>query len=203
MSSAPFSRPFPWRTNSASPTRPRERPRSRLPTARFPITWWNARRGSVSTKCASRRESTSRSKSEYPMGAGLGGGSSDAAAQSYCPCPVLAGKMIPLSDCSWKCARRLAATCLSFCYGGTALGSGQGRGTLSAAGTAKPRPGLLIAAWDVHVSTPDAYRGLSAALREYPNRNWRPFQQACWEDCGFAAVTTISKRPFLRDASRV
>lgn len=95
-----------------------------------------------------------------PMGAGLGGGSSDAAAVLLA-LPVLAGRVIPM-DRLLPVAEALGSDVPFFLLGGCAVGIGKGE-ELYPLPELPARPGILIAP-GVHVSTPDAYRGLSAAL---------------------------------------
>ncbi len=102
-----------------------------------------------------------------PMGAGLGGGSSDAAAVLLA-LPVLAGKAVP-----WPVLARLAAELGSdvpfFLIGGTAVGIGRGTELFPLPDTPS-RPGLL-AVPDVHVSTAEAYRLLSPRLTSESEQN--------------------------------
>ena len=102
-----------------------------------------------------------------PMGAGLGGGSSDAAAVLLA-LPVLAGKAVP-----WPVLARLAAELGSdvpfFLMGGTAVGIGRGTELFPLPDTPS-RPGLL-AVPDVHVSTAEAYRLLSPRLTSESEQN--------------------------------
>jgi 4-diphosphocytidyl-2-C-methyl-D-erythritol kinase len=91
-----------------------------------------------------------------PMGAGLGGGSSNAAA-ILLALPVLAGYRIPLEMLA-AVGASLGSDVPFFLHGGAALGIGRGAELY-------PLPdirshGVLVTP-DVHVSTPDAYRGLN------------------------------------------
>ncbi len=112
-----------------------------------------------------------------PMGAGLGGGSSDAAAVLLA-LPVLAGK--PLH---WPALLKLAAELGSdvpfFLLGGTAVAIGRGT-ELYPLPDQKPRRGLVVAP-GIHVSTADAYRRLSAELTMESQQNKMvSFQSAAW-----------------------
>ena len=112
-----------------------------------------------------------RLQKRIPLGAGLGGGSSDAAAVLLA-LPVLAGR---LADLASLCAmgRQLGSDVPFFLLGGTAVGIGRGS-ELFPLPDAPKRPGLLVTP-DVHVSTADAYRLLSGRLGE-PERKIRRFQ---------------------------
>jgi 4-diphosphocytidyl-2-C-methyl-D-erythritol kinase len=96
-----------------------------------------------------------------PMGAGLGGGSSDAAAVLR-TLPRVTGVAIT-SGRLHQMAASLGSDVPFFLYGGTAVGLGRGEEVY-------PLPDLpafhgLLVTPDIHVSTPDAYRALSARLR--------------------------------------
>lgn len=95
-----------------------------------------------------------------PSGAGLGGGSSDAAAVLLA-LPVLAGIRLSISELS-ALGARLGSDVPFFLYGGTALGLGRGE-ELYPLPDQPARQALLVAP-AVHSSTADAYRDLSATL---------------------------------------
>src|SRR5581483_2736528 len=95
-----------------------------------------------------------------PMGAGLGGGSSDAAAVLLA-LPVLAGRILSLPTLS-DLAAQLGSDVTFFLQGGTAVGIGRGSEVFPMPDI-PARPGVLIAP-GVHVSTADAYRRLSPNL---------------------------------------
>ncbi|MBI3679073.1 MAG: 4-(cytidine 5'-diphospho)-2-C-methyl-D-erythritol kinase [Acidobacteria bacterium] len=95
-----------------------------------------------------------------PMGAGLGGGSSDAAAVLLA-LPVLAGRRVPIERLL-EIAARLGSDVPFFLMGGTALGMGRGE-ELYPFPEPKTSHGLLVTP-DVHVSTSDAYRALGRDL---------------------------------------
>lgn len=117
-------------------------------------------------------------KKKIPAGAGLGGGSSDAAAVLLA-LPVLAGKRIPLD--------RLAALALQigsdvpfFLYGGTALGLGRGE-ELYPLPELGPARALLVVP-PIHSSTAEAYRDLSETLTLIPLQNKLfSFQRELWQ----------------------
>ena len=97
-----------------------------------------------------------RLKKRIPMGAGLGGGSSNAAA-ALIAIPALAGKRARLGQLiGW--AERLGSDVPFFLLGGTAVGLG--RGTELYPMTDQPRRHVLIVSTGVHVSTAVAYRQL-------------------------------------------
>jgi 4-diphosphocytidyl-2-C-methyl-D-erythritol kinase len=132
-------------------------------------------------------------KKHIPMGAGLGGGSSDAAAVLLA-LPALAGKPIPIERLA-EIGASLGSDVPFFLYGGTALGLGKGE-ELYPLPDAKQRFGLLITP-DVHVSTPEAYRDLSAALGESAPK-LATFQSGCWQSQGFEAVNDFEIPVFRR-----
>jgi 4-diphosphocytidyl-2-C-methyl-D-erythritol kinase len=95
-----------------------------------------------------------------PMGAGLGGGSSDAAAVLLA-LPVLAGRQLDLPKLS-ELAQQVGSDVGFFLLGGTAVGIG--RGTELFPLPDGPAQRVLVVAPGVHVSTPQAYRDLSTRL---------------------------------------
>jgi 4-diphosphocytidyl-2-C-methyl-D-erythritol kinase len=112
-----------------------------------------------------------------PMGAGLGGGSSDAAAVLLA-LPVLAGYRIELPKLS-ELAQGLGSDVGFFLAGGTAAGIGRG-------GELFPLPDgpaqrALVVAPGVHVSTAEAYRALSPRLTSESQQNKIfSFQSQVW-----------------------
>lgn len=108
-----------------------------------------------------------RLQKNIPMGAGLGGGSTDAAAVLLA-LPVLAGARIELCRLM-ELAAALGSDVPFFLLGGTALGLG--RGTEMYPLPALPaRHGLLVAP-AVHSSTAEAYRALSSRLTTEAQQN--------------------------------
>lgn len=99
-------------------------------------------------------------KKRIPAGAGLGGGSTDAAAVLLA-LPVLAGVEVE-SFRLFEIAAQLGSDVPFFLHGGTALGTGRGE-ELYPLPDLPARPLLLIAP-DVHSSTAEAYRDLSRTL---------------------------------------
>ena len=91
-----------------------------------------------------------------PMGAGLGGGSSNAASVLL-TLPALAGKLLPGTELV-RLAESLGSDVPFFLFGGTALGIG--RGTELYPLPDQPAATALVVATGVHVSTADAYRTL-------------------------------------------
>jgi len=92
-----------------------------------------------------------------PMGAGLGGGSSNAAAVLIA-LPALAGKRIPAVELV-RLAESLGSDVPFFLHGGTALGCGRGS-EIYPLPDQPSRPALVVST-AVHVSTPDAYQALA------------------------------------------
>jgi 4-diphosphocytidyl-2-C-methyl-D-erythritol kinase len=112
-----------------------------------------------------------------PMGGGLGGGSSNAAAVLLA-LPVLLGKTLPLEKLM-ELAAGLGSDVPFFLFGGTALGLGRGT-ELYPAPQAALRPAILVTP-GVHVSTAEAYGGLNRKLTgEEPSRNIGSFQSLLW-----------------------
>jgi 4-diphosphocytidyl-2-C-methyl-D-erythritol kinase len=91
-----------------------------------------------------------------PMGGGLGGGSSDAAAVLLA-LPALAGRMLPLEE-TMRIAASLGSDVPFFLLGGAAVGAGRGA-ELYPLPDLGPEP-LLVIVPEVQVSTAEAYRAL-------------------------------------------
>jgi 4-diphosphocytidyl-2-C-methyl-D-erythritol kinase len=95
-----------------------------------------------------------------PLGAGLGGGSSNAAAVLMA-LPALAGRrMPPQTLLAW--AESLGSDVPFFLHGGTALGAG--RGTELYPLPDLPKSHVLVVSTGIHVSTAEAYRGLGRSV---------------------------------------
>ena len=92
-----------------------------------------------------------------PMGAGMGGGSADAAAVLI-GLPVLAGWRIPL-ETLLRIAAEIGSDVPFFLLGGTAVALG--RGTEVYPLPELPARRVLVVAPGIHVSTPEAYRGFA------------------------------------------
>lgn len=112
-----------------------------------------------------------------PMGAGLGGGSSNAAA-TLLAMPALAGMRIS-GERLHHFAARLGSDVPFFLYGGTALGVGRGDEIypLPERGS---RWGLLLTP-GIHIGTGEAYAALGRELTLAPDsRNINSFQSFVW-----------------------
>jgi 4-diphosphocytidyl-2-C-methyl-D-erythritol kinase len=113
-----------------------------------------------------------------PMGAGLGGGSSDAAAVLLA-LPALAGRALPLPKLS-NIAEQLGSDVPFFLLGGTAAGIGRGS-ELFPLPDSPPQSGLLVAP-GIHVNTAQAYRDLSPRLTtELQQNKIFSFQSLTWD----------------------
>ena len=97
-----------------------------------------------------------------PMGGGLGGGSSNAAAVLLA-LPVLAGVPSPPAKLA-EVAAQLGSDVPFFLYGGTALGVG--RGTELYPLPEVPESPAVVVAPGIHVSTPEAYSALGRSLTD-------------------------------------
>lgn len=114
---------------------------------------------------------------QIPMGAGMGGGSSNAAAVLLA-LPALIGKPIPYSELV-QMAEKLGSDVPFFLHGGTVLGLGRG-GELYPLPDLPAKPVVIVAS-GVHVSTAEAYRSFNRTLTIEP---WSPilreFQTIVW-----------------------
>ncbi len=120
-----------------------------------------------------------------PMGGGLGGGSSDAAAVLLA-LPALAGKALPVEELS-AIAGELGSDVPYFLLGGTAAGIGRGTEVFPLP-DAGAMHGVLLAP-GVHVNTAQAYRDLSPRLTTDLQRNKiLSFQSLTWDTCGLAGL---------------
>lgn len=99
-------------------------------------------------------------RKRIPMGAGLGGGSSNAAAV-LAAVPALAGKRIPMAELV-RLAESLGSDVPFFLHGGTALGLG--RGTELYPLPDQPAYAAVVVSTGVHVSTAEAYRALNRTV---------------------------------------
>jgi 4-diphosphocytidyl-2-C-methyl-D-erythritol kinase len=113
-----------------------------------------------------------------PMGAGLGGGSSDAAAVLLA-LPALVGRAISLPKlCS--IGERLGSDVPFFLLGGTAVGIGRGS-ELFPLPDAPAQQGILVAP-GIHVNTAQAFRDLSPRLTtELQQNKIVSFQSVTWD----------------------
>jgi 4-diphosphocytidyl-2-C-methyl-D-erythritol kinase len=118
-----------------------------------------------------------RLSKRIPMGAGLGGGSSDAAAVLLA-LPVLAGRKLDLPALS-ELGQQLGSDVGFFLLGGTAAGIGRGTELFPLPDGGAQR--ALLVAPDVHVSTAQAYRDLSPRLTSESQQNKIfSFQSQVW-----------------------
>ena len=128
-----------------------------------------------------------------PTGAGLGGGSSDAAAVLLA-LPVLAGEALP-SERLFSMAVRLGSDVPFFLHGGTALGLGRGEELYPLPDRSSKR-GLLVVP-GVHSSTAEAYRDLSPRLTSIGLQNKLfSFQQEVWRGGTEGNVAAVDENDF-------
>jgi 4-diphosphocytidyl-2-C-methyl-D-erythritol kinase len=106
-------------------------------------------------------------RKRIPMGAGLGGGSSDAAA-ILLALPALAGRVLGL-PAACEIAQQLGSDVPFFLLGGTAVGIGRGSEVFPLPDSPR-RSGVLITP-GFPVSTAQAYRDLSARLTTESEQN--------------------------------
>jgi 4-diphosphocytidyl-2-C-methyl-D-erythritol kinase len=112
-----------------------------------------------------------------PMGAGLGGGSSDAAAVLLA-LPVLAGGTVDWPTLL-KLGQDLGSDVPFFLLGGTAVALGRGT-EIYPLPDRRPQMGVVIAP-ELHISTAEAYHRLSAQLTSKPQQNKIvSFQSSVW-----------------------
>jgi 4-diphosphocytidyl-2-C-methyl-D-erythritol kinase len=112
-----------------------------------------------------------------PLGAGLGGGSSNAAAVLLA-LPALLGKRLPLPKLM-ELAAGLGSDVPFFLLGGTALGLN--RGTELYPLPDLPASPVLLITPGIHVSTAEAYRALNRAPAEEPDAGiLNHFQSVAW-----------------------
>lgn len=133
---------------------------------------------------------------KIPMGAGLGGGSSNAAAVLL-SLPALMKKSIGYSDLLLL-AESLGSDVPVFLHGGTVLGIGRGS-ELYPLPDQPSRPCAIVAS-GVHVSTPEAYRNLNRSLTlETQSPMLREFQTIIWG----LDKSGLDRLPFKNDFERV
>jgi len=118
---------------------------------------------------------------QIPMGAGLGGGSSNAAAVLLA-LPALAGRPVPTAELV-RLAESLGSDVPFFFYGGTALGCGRGT-ELYPLPDQPPRWAVVVSS-GIHVSTAEAYRALNRTVTDSltsPTQSpiLREFQTIAW-----------------------
>jgi 4-diphosphocytidyl-2-C-methyl-D-erythritol kinase len=135
-----------------------------------------------------------------PMGAGLGGGSSDAAAVLLA-LPALAGRPLPLEQLC-KIGEQLGSDVPFFLLGGTAVGIGRGT-ELFPLPDGRPRA-AVIAAPGIHVSTAGAYADLSPRLTTESQENKIfSFQSHIWSGADGTAGENDFEEVVIQRESRL
>ena len=120
-----------------------------------------------------------------PIGAGLGGGSSDAAAVLLA-LPALVGGPMSLAKLS-AIGEQLGSDVPFFLLGGTAVGIGRGSELFPLPDTPEQR-GILVAP-GIHVNTAQAYRDLSPRLTtELQQNKIVSFQSVTWDTSSLASA---------------
>jgi 4-diphosphocytidyl-2-C-methyl-D-erythritol kinase len=120
-----------------------------------------------------------------PMGAGLGGGSSDAAAVLLA-LPALVGRSLSLPKLS-AIGEQLGSDVPFFLLGGTAVGIGRGS-ELFPLPDVPSQKGILVAP-GIHVNTAQAYRDLSPRLTtELQQNKIVTFQSVTWDTGSLASA---------------
>lgn len=141
---------------------------------------------------------------KIPMGGGLGGGSSDAAAVLLA-LPVLTGRNLPL-ETLMELGAQLGSDVPFFLLGGTALGLGRGV-ELYPLPEMAPLHALVVAP-HLHVSTAEAFSALNRKLTQdllfqyisnFQSRVWNLGEQYCEND--FEAVV-FERYPHLKSIQR-
>ena len=118
-----------------------------------------------------------------PAGAGLGGGSSDAAAVLLA-LPVLSGRRVDTGELS-QLGAALGSDVPFFLYGGAALGIGRGEELYPLPD--HPAADGVVVVPNIHSSTAEAYRVLSGNLTSIGLQNkLAGFQQEIWQVIGSA-----------------
>lgn len=140
-----------------------------------------------------------RLQKRIPMGSGLGGGSSDAAAVLLA-LPVLAGRRVAL-EALIPMAAALGSDVPFFLLGGTAVGVGRGEEVYPLPDL-PPARGLVLAP-AVHASTRDAYRALGRRLTSEIPANIIGKFQSCASVTGFGAPAEGWPAPAENDFEEV
>jgi 4-diphosphocytidyl-2-C-methyl-D-erythritol kinase len=134
-------------------------------------------------------------RKKIPAGAGLGGGSTDAAAVLLA-LPVLAGKNLAAEQLH-SIATQLGSDVPFFLHGGTALGLGRGEELYPLPD--RPATRALLVAPGIHSSTVEAYRDLSPRLTSIPLQNKLvSFQQEVWHATGAVVENDFEEVVFAR-----
>jgi 4-diphosphocytidyl-2-C-methyl-D-erythritol kinase len=124
-----------------------------------------------------------RLKKKIPMGAGLGGGSTNAAAVLLALPALAGGKRIGIEALA-EMGTSLGSDIPFFLYGGAAMGAGRGE-ELYPLPDIKLGPMLLVCP-EVHSSTPEAYRALArpALTSILSSRDTNNFRSSVWDLAG-------------------
>jgi len=137
-----------------------------------------------------------RLEKHIPMGGGLGGGSSNAAAVLLA-LPVLAGKIVPIERLV-QMAGDFGSDVPFFLHGGTQLGFGRG-GELYPQSDVHLKPIVLVTP-DIHVATGPAYaaldRGLTFTGSSSSINNFQAFVRALDEGRDVVAASALSANDF-------
>ena len=137
-----------------------------------------------------------RLEKHIPMGGGLGGGSSNAAAVLLA-LPVLAGKIVPIERLT-QMANDFGSDVPFFLHGGTQLGFGRG-GELYPQADVHLKPILLVTP-DLHISTGPAYaalgRGLTFTSLSSSINNFQAFVRALDGTRDAVAASALSGNDF-------
>ena len=137
-----------------------------------------------------------RLEKRIPMGGGLGGGSSNAAA-ALLALPVLAGKVVPMERLV-QIGYEFGSDVPFFLHGGTQLGFGRG-GELYPQADVHLKPILLVTP-DIHVATGPAYaalgRGLTFTGSSSSINNFQAFVRALDEGRDVVAASALSANDF-------
>ena len=140
-----------------------------------------------------------------PVGAGLGGGSTDAAA-ALLAVNELAGNPVPRAEL-FHLAAKLGAD-VPFCLGDASLALGWGHGERMLGLAPLPRAPVLLLTPKPAVRTAEAYRWLDEAWNEWPRRGalaLRPETLASWSDIARMAgndfeSVVFGRLPAVREA---
>jgi 4-diphosphocytidyl-2-C-methyl-D-erythritol kinase len=137
-----------------------------------------------------------RLEKHIPMGGGLGGGSSNAAAVLLA-LPVLAGKVVPMQNLI-QIAHQLGSDIPFFLQGGTQLGLARG-GEVYLQADVHLKPIVLVTP-DIHVATGPAYaaldRGLTFTGSSSSINNFQAFVRALDEGRDVVAASALSANDF-------
>jgi 4-diphosphocytidyl-2-C-methyl-D-erythritol kinase len=133
-------------------------------------------------------------RKRIPLGSGLGGGSSNAAAVLLA-LPILIGKPLPIAKLM-EMAAELGSDVPFFLLGGTAVGLGRGTELYPLPDVAA-RPALVITP-GIHSSTREAYRALDREPAcEIPFSVLNSFEAVAWQMQGYGSERdAVSKNDF-------